>query len=200
MIPPLDPFAQKFDSIEVSASAGSSAYEHALAMSAPTAAAPEFESPGFYLLNDAGGRFIIDRDFGVVSLKAESLLAHERGAVHDVRLRVVEQSGQSYELDIQLRVTGMVPQVVGAEDFASIGVAQTKQPPAQIPARAQVAWAVFSATQDSDGAPVSLSACGAAPYGVLLSTQIPAVTITAASLAFGQTPLAPAGKDAIWSI
>jgi hypothetical protein len=37
-----------------------------------------------------------------------------------VRLRVVEPSGANYELDMQLRITGRVPQMVGAEEFAAI--------------------------------------------------------------------------------
>lgn len=201
MIPPLDPFAQKFDSIEVSAGA-SSAYEQALAMSAPSAAAPEFETPGFYLLNDAGGRFTVDRDLGVVSLRDEALLANEHGAVHDVRLRVVENSGASYELAMQLRVTGLVPQMVGKEDFtfaaAPVPRPAQEQPPE--PVRTHVAWATFTATHDSGGAPSSLSSCGAAPYGALLCAPTPSVTIQSATLALGQTPLPPASKDAVWSI
>jgi hypothetical protein len=35
-------------------------------------------------------------------------------------MRVVEPSGATYELDMQLRITGHVPQMVGAEEFAAI--------------------------------------------------------------------------------
>jgi hypothetical protein len=129
MIPPLDPFAQKFDSIEVDPTRAPAreAIESAMAGLAPTdelltasAAAPEFADPGFYLLDDANGRFAVDRDMGVVTLADETLLQRERGAVHAIRLRVVELSGATYELDMQLRITGRVPQMVGAEEFAAI--------------------------------------------------------------------------------
>lgn len=202
MIPPLDPFAQKFDSIDVSAGAAS-AYEQALALSAPSAAAPETAPPGFYLLNDANGRFVVDRDLGIVSLRDAALLASENGAVHGVRMRVVENSGASYELDMQLRVTGMVPQMVGAEDL-TFGTPAPRPAPSVTPtpqtARQQIAWATFSATHDAGGAPASLSACGAAPYGALLTAPTPRISVSGASLALGQTPFPPSGKDAVWSI
>lgn len=129
MIPPLDPFAQKFDSIDVDPARAPAreAIESAMAGLAPqdelltaSAAAPEFADPGFYLLEDAGGRFIVDRDMGVVSLADDALLQRERGVVHAIRMRVIEPSGATYELDMQLRVTGRVPQMVGAEEFAAI--------------------------------------------------------------------------------
>ncbi len=198
MIPPLDPFAQKFDSIEVSAGAAS-AYEQALALSAPSAAAPEFAKPGFYLLDDAGGRFSVDRDLGVVSLRDENLLTHEHGAVHAVRMRVVENSGESYELDMQLRVTGLVPQMVGAEEFTFAATPRPTPTPVEA-VRPRIAWAAFAATHDSGGAPTALSCCGAAPFGALLSAPTPIVSIPSATLALGQTPLAPSNKDSVWSI
>ncbi len=41
---------------------------------------PNASEPGFYLLDDCGGRFVVDRDFGLVSLKDASLLeARARG-------------------------------------------------------------------------------------------------------------------------
>ena len=129
MIPPLDPFAQKFDSIDVDPvnAPARAAIDNAMASVAPhdtllpaSAAAPDFDAPGFYLLDDAGGRFTVDREIGVVSLADESLLQSERGAAHAIRMRVIEPSGATYELDMQLRITGRVPQMVGAEEFAAI--------------------------------------------------------------------------------
>jgi hypothetical protein len=129
MIPPLDPFAQKFDSIDVdpARTPAREAIENAMSYIAPQdqlltapAAAPELPQPGFYLLNDANGRFVVDREMGVVTLADESILRSERNAIHAVLLRVVEPSGVSYELDMQLRISGRVPQMVGAEEFAAI--------------------------------------------------------------------------------
>lgn len=82
----------------------------------------ELANAGFYLIDDAGGRFIVDRELGIVSLADDALLTREQGSVHAARLRVIEPSGASYELDLKLRLTGRVPQVVGAEDFGAIAV------------------------------------------------------------------------------
>lgn len=114
-IPPLDSFTQSSDSADPAAAPMREAIENTT-----THAAPRKEQPGFYLLNDANGRFAIDREIGVVTLADESLLQSERNSVHGVRLRVVEPSGTTYELDMQLRITGRVPQMLGAEEFAAI--------------------------------------------------------------------------------
>lgn len=112
-----DPFSASFDSIDLSGKAPSKeAIEHAFGVCAPNAAVPEFIDPGFYLIDDARGRFVVDRDMGVVSVKDEAIFAQEQGSVHSVTLRVVERSGESYELPMQLRVSGMIPQMVGAEE------------------------------------------------------------------------------------
>ena len=120
-VPPLDPFSQAFDSIEVDPTRAPAreAIEHAMAHIAPRAPV-EPPAPGFYLLNDANGRFVVDREVGVVTLADDSILQTERNSVHAARLRVVEPSGATYELDMQLRITGRVPQMLGAEEFAAI--------------------------------------------------------------------------------
>jgi hypothetical protein len=120
-VPPLDPFSQSFDAIEVDPTRAPprEAIEHAMAYVAPQTPS-EPPAPGFYLLNDANGRFVIDRDMGVVTLADDSILQTERNSVHAARLRVVEPSGATYELDMQLRITGRVPQMLGAEEFAAI--------------------------------------------------------------------------------
>ncbi|MEZ5959320.1 MAG: hypothetical protein R3C30_02685 [Hyphomonadaceae bacterium] len=115
MIPPLDPSAQNFDAVDPAEAPTRQAIENAMAH-----VAPREEKPGFYLLDDANGRFAVDREIGVVTLADETLLQSERNAVHGVRLRVVEPSGATYELDMQLRITGRVPQMLGAEEFAAI--------------------------------------------------------------------------------
>ena len=57
-IPPLDPFSQTFDSIEVDSNRtpAREAIEHAMAYVAPQTPI-EPPAPGFYLLNDGNGRF-----------------------------------------------------------------------------------------------------------------------------------------------
>ncbi len=121
MVPPLDPFSEAFDSIEIDPARAPSqaAIQNATALSAAQDA-PEMPEPGFYLLDNANGRFVVDREMGIVTLAEDSLLRSERNAIYGVKLRVVEPSGISYELEMQLRITGRVPQMVGADEFAAI--------------------------------------------------------------------------------
>ena len=211
MIPPLDPFALKFDSIEIDPTRAPSmtAFDHALALAAPTAAAPEHAPrQGFYLLNDAGGRFVVDRDIGIISVKDDALIAAEHGSVHSVRMRVVEPSGTIYQLDMKLRITGRVPQMVGGEEFASLvdlaaAPAPSLTPVTRIamaqPPRPSVAWAHFSALDDA-GAPAPLSKCGGLPYGAMFATSLPPATVHSAALALSEKPPAPSTRSAAWSI
>lgn len=71
--------------------------------------------PIFTLIDDAQGRFVVERETGVIALSDKSWLEREPGAVHVARLRVVEPSGLTYELDVPLRLTGLVPLMEGAE-------------------------------------------------------------------------------------
>ena len=141
MSPPTAPFDETFDAIDLDSVAGPSraAIEHAMAMCAPP---DEPAAPGFYLLDDADGRFVVDRDFGVVSLKDAATLERERGQIRAVRLKVLEASGLSYELELQLRITGVVPQVVGQEAQAAALLGEPA-PQTSAPAR-ELAWTRFS--------------------------------------------------------
>jgi hypothetical protein len=222
MIPPLDPFAQKFDSIDVDPSNASAreAIEHAMAHIAPqdelltaSAAAPDLPSPGFYLLSDAGGRFVIDREMGIVSLADDGVLQRERGAVHGVRMRVVEPSGATYELDMQLRITGRVPQMVGAEEFAAIAgltdetvLIATRVPVLVMPVEetapvietktvepAQIAWTRFAVAQGHQARQPRTQ-----PRRSFIVTDLPA-TNQDASLAFDGLP-EPFSAHLPWSL
>jgi hypothetical protein len=194
MIPPLDPFALNFDSIEIDPARAPSpaAIAAALEIAAP-------DGPGFYLIDDAGGRFVVEREMGVVSLADDALLERERGAVHLARLRVVEPSGASYELAMRLRLTGRVPQMVGAEEFADIaGVAVEPAPEPAAAPLPRVAWTSFAAARGAFARP----ALGeeTAPYGVLLCAELPAVKLPPAALALAADPPAPASAAAAWAI
>lgn len=159
-----DDFAQDFDAIEIA-----------------RAAAGE---PGFYLADDAGCRFVVDREFGVVSLRDEALLANERGAVHSVKLRVVESTGESYELEMKLRVTGLVPHMLGAEElFADVE-------PALVP------WSQFSPLRGRQTAQ-TLQLNGA--FGAVLAPQLPPSN-ERITLGFGETLPAPAPSQAAWPV
>jgi hypothetical protein len=194
MIPPLDPFVRSFDSIEIERAPSPAAIESAFAALAPTAAIPEDGQPGFFLLDDANGRFIVDREMGVVMLRDETLLTREHGAVYPARLRVVEQSGASYDLDLKLRLTGRVPQVLGAEDFGLCEDGPPQHAPASPPPL--VAWSVFSPVRGGQ-ALSALHTQGA--YGALLSAPLPAIDERVVIVFSEAAPLhAPA--HAAWSI
>jgi hypothetical protein len=211
---PHDPFSARFDAIDIdpARTPSAAAIDHALALCAPAAAAPDSSSPGFFLIDDAGGRFEVDRDMGVVTVKDEALLTREPGAVHAVHLRVVEQSGLTYDLHMQLRLTGRVPQMVGAEDLAAIaGVdSELRQPsaspapvfaatPAPAPVRAfapAINWTRYGAALAAEGKP-EMSRTRRA----FISAALPHVTpaLNDATLALSER-LPPVGLPAPWSV
>jgi hypothetical protein len=147
---------------------------------------------------------------GVITLKDEALLERERGAVHAAHLRVIEQSGFSYDMHMQLRLTGRVPQMVGAEDLAAIaGVAEDLQQPVApsapivaaqpAPTRqraAPVNWTRYGAALASEGKP-EMSRTRRAFLSAELPQATPALTNAAFALSEG---LPPVGLPAHWSV
>jgi hypothetical protein len=171
-----DPFSATFDSIEIdpSRTPSLSAIEHAFAVVTPSAAAPELETAGFYLVDDAGGRFEIDRDMGIISLRNESLLETERLAIHLVRMRVIERSGANYEMEMKLRLTGRVPQMVGAED-ALFDIPATEATPVAKP-EPQTHWTRFAAA-------LAVTGKSALPAGAFVQPEYPSVSAVFTSFA-----------------
>ncbi len=129
------PFAEAFDAIDP-------ARADRAAIARATAHAAQPQEPGFYLLDDCGGRFVVDHTLGVVSLRDESVLAAERGGVHMAKLCVIEPSGARYELEMKLRLTGLVPTMAGAEEFDFLAAAPRRDAPAQAPS---VSWSAYAA-------------------------------------------------------
>lgn len=202
-----DPFSARFDSIEIDSQSAPSlaAIDHALAFAAPRATGPDIANAGFYLIDDADGRFEIDREMGVVSLKDEATLERERFAIHAVRVRVIEPSGESYEMELKLRLTGRVPQMVGAEEFAMLasmadGLADQiadgaiAAPAPSVQPAATIAWSQFSA------------ACAKPGKGALpeqnFATPLPSMSprLADVGLSVPEMTLAPAPADADWSL
>ena len=184
-----DHFTQRFDAIEIDPARAPlpAAFDSALAACAT-------DRPGFHLDDDAGGRFVVDREFGVISLRDEALLATERGRVHDVRLRVVESTGDSYVLDLKLRVTGVVPQMVGAED---LGFGEEHASAVRPAAAAEIApWPAFSPARGRQSLQ-PLPTEGA--FGKLLVTPLPP-TGERVVIAFNESVPAPSRADARWSL
>ena len=195
MTTPSDPFSEAFDSINIDPAHVPSveAIDHALSFCGPPPEA--MDAPGFYLLNDADGRFVIDRDWGVISLADEGLLDRERGAIHVARLRVVEQSGESYELDLKLRLSGRVPQLVADEDAhpdSSESLNEEYEPYAP-----KIHWTRYVAVAGLY-TPASLEDDGA-PFGSLLTVHTPCVAAGFAGLTLIEDLPAPSMRTAIWS-
>lgn len=171
-----DPFSASFDSIEPTASSRS-AIDHVFDLITPSAAAPDQKAPGFYLIDDAGGRFEIDREMGIISVRDESILASERLAIHVVRMRVTERTGHSYEMDMRLRLTGRVPQMVGAED-ALFDIPVTEAAPVPAP---ETHWTRFAAVH-------GVTAKAALPSAPFMQPEYPAVSVTYTHFALGAFP------------
>jgi|CXWL01.1.fsa_nt_gi hypothetical protein len=192
MTSPPDSFAAAFDAIEIdpARAPSSAAIDAALAMFAPP------DEPGFYLLDDAGGRFVVDREWGLVSLKDAATLAAELGAEHAVLLKVVEPSGDIYELALRLRLSGLVPQVVGnefplgddhAEDAGALDIV--------LPA---VAWGAFAGFA---GARTGAFICNEeAPFGIVAAPSCPSGVTGACVLELGAAPPRAAPAHAAWAI
>lgn len=199
-----DDFSSRFDSISV---------ENAHLHPGAVADAPiENENgPGFTLLNDAGGRFAIERETGIITVLHDETLATDAGAVFTVRLRCVEYSGLSYDQDLKLRVTGRVPLIVGDEandalwrlahgplDVAPIRrVSMALAEPAIAPAAdvAMADWSEFAAFR-AHGARRPLTEPSA--FGALTGA-LPSVDVSA-NLALVAAPPAPAPAHARWAI
>lgn len=190
MTSPGSTFGSAFDAIDVEANSSPSraAIERALSMCGPS------DEPGFYLLDDAGGRFIVDRDSGIVSLKDESLLERELGQVHVARLSVFEPSGASYELELRLRLTGLIPQVAGYDSEALEGQPEATPQPVH-----PVDWTAFAAAACAL-ARAPLLTHDNAPYGALLAPRAPACGLANFAPAPFGAELAPAAAQAAWKI
>lgn len=150
------------------------------------------DAPGFYLLDDCDGRFVVDRDWGVISLKDETVLEKEHGAIHVARLRVVEQSGDTYELDLKLRMSGRVPQLVSDDTF---GDEADEDEAISVP---RIHWTRYVAVAGLY-TPASLPDTDA-PYGSMLRVHMPSVAAGFAGLTLIEDLPSPAARNAIWSI
>lgn len=210
MISPLDPFAERFDSIDIDRTRAPKAavFDEALAEAAKPA-------PGFYLVDDSQGRFVVDRDLGVVSLKDAALLDTERDAIHTARLKVVEQSGAVYELELRLRLTGLVPQVADADEFAALaglGASALVDAPAPpvvdepatttiepaAPEPAPLDWIECFVAAGRVGAIDALDE--QATFGALVRAPAPAVSLPDATLNLDDALPTPTLRGADWSL
>ncbi|WP_395646691.1 hypothetical protein [Terricaulis sp.] len=220
----LDNFALSFDSIKVDRATApkTDAFDHAMAIAAPPAAldidiapsaAPQAEAPGFYLIDDAQGRFVIDQTSGVITLKDEAVLASEFGAVHEAHIKVVEISGAFYDMKFRLRLTGRVPQMQGSEEndalaalaSAPIALLETATPeivtpsaPMIVPETPALAWQSFSAAAGvTRKAPLHGET---APFGTLFAGPLLPECDVDAALDVEDTIPAPASAIAGWSL
>ena len=152
---------------------------------------PRRDAPGFYLLDDAGGRFVVDPDFGFASLRDEATLQTERGAVHLARLRVVEPSGEEYVLEMRLKITGRVPQMLGPEEAAP-QASQTDRETEIVLADAP--WESFAGWRGNAGARLADEDLA---FGVLLSPAFQSLDLNGAALSI-EAPPRPSHRAACW--
>lgn len=197
MTAPSDPFSAFFDSVEIDPSEKPSpeTIERALAFCGPP---PErADAPGFYLTNDAGGRFVVDPITGVISLTDDAILERERGAIYIARLLVIEQSGERYELDLKLRLSGRVPQLVSEEDALSRKSAAADRNDKEIISIPRIHWTRYVALAGLY-TPASLVESDA-PYGAMLSVHLPCVAAGFAGLTLIENIPPPSSCASIWT-
>ncbi|MEJ0058577.1 MAG: hypothetical protein WDM79_02840 [Terricaulis sp.] len=185
MLDPLDPFALQFDSIVPQGALAECAFEEGNT------------APGYYLADDAGGRFVVDHETGVISLADDSVLTFEAGSVHRACLSVIEPSGIAYELTLHLKLSGRVPQMVEAPAFAP------ELPVLDIEAQAQpdlppTPFTHFEAFRAAEGRVETLGD-EAAAFGTLLSPSLPA-SDAEAYLTLDAAILRPAARTAHWAL
>ena len=204
-----DPFSDSFDCIEIDPAKAPSAaaIDRALAFCASQ------DAPGFYLIDDAQGRFVIDRDSGVVSLRDEDILATERGQTHSARLRVVEPSGHAYTMELSLQLTGRVPQMSGDDDLNALFFETRQADHVESAERAYayeledeideedivriVSWAGYTALK---GYIKPQLGSEYAPFGTLIELWIPNFDAGFASLTMMDNVPAPQSRTAIWTV
>lgn len=161
--------------------------------------------PAFALIDDAGGRFVIDAVSGVVSVAHEDIVTQQRDAVHSVRLQITEPNGARYEITMRLKITGLVPRMAGDDFFTDAPEADATEhcaPAAEIAAHQEpipfslahwLAYAAFSARQAEYRARAHFAA---AAYGAALpAPAAPQVKTGRADLAL-RTPAFNAMPDA----
>ena len=215
MISPPDPFALSFDSIAIEPKRHADAETMAAFAAhttdeAPPAPKPAADGPGFYLIDDANGRFTIDKGMGIVSLQHEHLLSIEAGAIHPVRIKVIEMSGANYEMTLRLRMTGRVPQIVGGEDNDMLaGLAseplrdlltpQEKAIQAEVaPEPRSLPWQRYSAFSMLPGKQALYGET--APFGDILHTLLPDVYLEASQLNLPAPLPEPSAAVAEWAL
>jgi hypothetical protein len=203
-----DAFSSVFDSIKIEAQAESDppAADEMLAFGEyhgePAAHAPgRGAASGFTLLDDADGRFAIDRDTGIITLLHGHLLEVEPGAEHPVHIRVIEPSGASYELKFRLRMTGLIPQIAGAEEFDSLAGLGSASAAALAPApRITITPPAAAPAQPSPWARLAALDAEQAPFGAVCTAPTPCIDAGTGDLTLSTAPPRAASAAARWII
>lgn len=146
----------------------------------------------YALLDDAGGRFRIDPQSGIVRLADALLLREEYGRIHEVRLR----APGGYEARFHLRIAAPLPEVVDADGEALLAGLDALAEPADAPAYDWSAIAAALGALRSRTAPSPH-----APFGAALAP--PPETLAAsdgapAPLSLDEALPSPAAEHAIW--
>jgi len=202
-----DDFASRFDSISVERTGAF--------VDKPVGDDPL--APGYTLLDDAGGRFAIERETGIISVLHDDTLTTDAGRTFAVTLRCVERSGITYAQTFQVRVTGRVPQIAGDsanEALSTLAAGPLWDGAPIMPARRRVAMA-FGAAKPTEPARVTRSDWSAfavfhahaareplsdhGAFGALVAAHLPSVHVDAA-LALGAELPPPAPAHANWTL
>jgi hypothetical protein len=186
MSSPSDPFSAFFESPEPADRTPSFAYPPAVA-----------HGPGFALIDDAEGRFVVDSITGVISLSDDAMLARELGAVHVARLRVIEQSGERYEIELKLRLSGRIPQLVSQENAMTDVSAVVENDDEDVMTIPRIHWTRYVALAGLY-TPASLADTNA-PYGAMLAVHLPNVPAGFAGLTLIDTIPRAASRTATWT-
>ncbi|MBI1186390.1 MAG: hypothetical protein GC206_03535 [Alphaproteobacteria bacterium] len=148
----------------------------------------------YALLDDAGGRFRIDPDSGVVRLSDALLLREEYGRVHSVRIR----APGGYEAAFDLRIAAPLPEAVDANGEALFAGPDALTEPA--PVSPAYDWSTIAAALGALRARTAPSAH--APFGaalVVAPETLAALDGAPAPLSLDAPLPSLAGEDAIWS-
>jgi len=187
-----DPFSARFDTIAVDSANAPSAEAIENALSAVMG--------NFKLLDDAGGRFVVDAQLGIISVASDAILARDAGQTHSVRLRTVEASGDCYDLDLTLKITGHVPQMLGAEDFSALARLAADVAPATV-AKIQLPPTPFTRYAAMHGtSPAATLGNERAPYGTLLGADLSRSAAARTDLRLREAPPVPSRANTDWAI
>lgn len=147
---------------------------------------------GFSLIDDCGGRFVIDAVTGFISVADEDIVTRDHGRTFEARMRVVEKSGGAYDMPVRLVITGLVPHMAGGESFGAFSLDDAPaapQPSSEPLAFSEARWTMFAAfaaqaPQQRQGLPLTRSPFGALRAHAATNLECPRAVLSVPAPAF----------------